>query len=544
MTHEKSVIHRRFVLLACATSLGLTPAAFAQLTEPAEGADTPVIQAPVQPPAQPAEAPAAETDTVDPGLRAKLKQTIDAYAQLKSLSFKSKASYTGFLDGKSPATDAVVRMTRPADNPAAWLIHAKGTGKKKPTDPGVEFDVLWGPQSISWIDTPAKKLFERPAGQGRGATVQMAAGSVPTQITERIPFSRENVAESMTLDSSEPIGGVPCELLTVRPKGKHGSIKLWIGADDHLLRKVERVSESASYGSSSIIEISDLKVDETITPDSLTQILPEGFERDSVVIPVPRTAGGETASTVERPAGGPALPITPPGSSIVRSGGEVTLSPSGPTDSTGVQPIVGSEPAASATPEGPASTAATRQASEAQLQPVAPFAVVAADGTKVTPETLRGQTSVLFFYGSWSLASRAAVPELFKAREAAKAAGAADVKVFAFAVRDRSKEAAADFLGPASAHPATLIPRGDDAARVLGVRVFPTFVLVNAEGRVRARVEGFRKGSTPSELDRAIRELCGLPVAEPTPESAPAGASEPKSGPTSDASGGEAEGER
>ena len=23
-------------------------------------------------------------------------------------------------------------------------------------DPGVEFDVLWGPQSISWIDTPAK----------------------------------------------------------------------------------------------------------------------------------------------------------------------------------------------------------------------------------------------------------------------------------------------------------------------------------------------------------------------------------------------------
>ncbi len=505
--------------LAIISALGLASISRGQLADPpSEGEPTPVLQP--EPAPQPPPQPAAEADPVDAGLRAKLKLTIDSYAQAKSLSFRSKVTYSGLLEGKSPATESTVRMTRPLENPAAWLIRATGSGKRKPTDTAIEFDMLWGPQSIY---PPAKKLFERPAGQGRGLAVQMAAGSVPTQITERIPFSKENVAESMTLDSAEPVGGVPCELLTIRPKGKHSSIKLWIGVDDHLLRKVERVSESSSYGSSTIIELTDLKIDEGITPESLAITLPDGFERDSAVVPTPKPT--PSTSEVQRPV------VGPDGTPHSRPGGSSIVAP-GTTPAPGVSPSTQShaDPEANPTPSNPASTIGDPQPATPGLPPLPAFSAMASDGTRLTNESIRGQPSVLFFFGSWSLASRAAAPVLSKAIEDVKSATPlANVRVFAFAVRERSKDPAADFVG--SSHPAAVVTRGDEAATALGVRVYPTFLVVNADGKIQARLEGFRRDATPDQLTKAFKALFGLeippdkapdtPTAQPTPTPAP-----------------------
>jgi len=522
-------------VLAGVAGLTVSSAARAQLADPADTSEpVPAIQ-PSPAPAPdlvPDAAPQPAADLVDPALRAKLKLTIDAYAQAKSLSFRSKSSYTGFLDGKSPSTHATVRMARSNDNPSAWLIQSRGTGRRKPADLEVDFDAVWGPASIAWLDTATKKLMERPAGQGRGPTVQMAAGTVPTQITERIPFSKENVAESLTLDSADPVGGVACELLTVRPKGKHGSIKLWIGTDDHLIRKVERVSESASYGSSSIIEITDLKLDEGVTLESLKIELPEGYERDTVVIPTPTSEGNESEVAPTRP-GAPGAPVASPesnptpgsipgSSSELNSGSAVPLSILAPN---GDQPT---RPAQPALPLMPA------------------FSATAPDGTKVTLETIRGQPSVLFFFGTWSIASRSAEPELFKALDEVKSASRADggtipeIKIYAFAVRERTKDAGLDFMA-STAHAATVIARGDELARTLAVRVFPTFVIVDAQGMIQSKIEGFRRETTPAELVNALKVLAGLKPSEATPSAETDGTTAAKLAPGSASEATEAE---
>lgn len=536
MQHPSSNSFRSAFGFACAAALSVASIGWVRQVDPSENANpAPSLQPVVEPAANPTEEPAG-ADSADAGLRAKLRLTIDAYAQAKSISFNSKASYSGSLDGILPATEAAVRMTRTADNPGAWLIHAKGTGRKKPADPGMDFEMLWGPLSISWIEPNSKKLMERPPGQGRGALVQMAVGAVPAQITERIPFSRETAAESIVLDSAGPVGGVPCELLTIRPKARHGTIKLWIGTDDHLVRRIERTSESSTHGSSTVIEITDLKLDEGIEPGSLAIPLPEGYTLDSAVVPVPKPV------TATRVAAG--------------ADGSVSAGPvaAGPTASApeGASPPPTTEPSPRAgRVNNPNPAPATPLQPDRPASP--PFAAVAADGARVTHESLRGQANVLFFFGSWSLASRAAEPELFKACDEVKAgeppAGAGGVKVIAFAVRERTKEAATEFIAPASRE-ATVVARGEDAARAFGVRVFPTFVFVDAQGRITARIEGYRRETTPAELTSALKALLGLDAGEASPaalrltpdENSPSPV--PAQGPSSDASSSGGDGER
>lgn len=516
MRYQTLPVLVRALIASSIAGLVTAPLVRAQPVEPSEGGDpAPEVRPALEPPAEPVVG-SSESEPVDAGLRAKLRLTIDAYSQAKSLSFRSKVSYTGFLDGKSPATEATVRMTRPADQPSAWVIRANGTGKRKSDDSPVDFDAVWGPTSISWLDAPAKKLFDRPAGQGRGAFVQMAAGSVPTQITERTPFSRESVAEKMTLDAADPIGGVPCELLTIRAKAKHGTIKLWIGSDDHLVRRVERVSESAAYGSSTIIEITDLKLDEGITPESLAIQLPDGYVHDrtlpakpavsETVLPIPATIDSDSA---------PPRGISPGTSTRVRPNPRTAATPGEP---------------GTAGPEDPPATTSTPLATSGRedegalgvgLSALPPFSALAADGTTVDAQSLRGRASLLFFFGSWSLASRAAEPGIFKTLDEVTAAGpggtgAEAVKIYAFAVRERSKDGAKEF-GTLASRGATLVPSGDEAARAFGVRIYPTLILVDPQGRVATRVEGYRRDTTPGETMRALRSLLGLAPLDPPP---------------------------
>lgn len=442
--------------------------------------------------AEPGEQP-ADAPGVDTAAKEALQNASKAISEAKSLSFSSKTTYTGFLNGISYATDATIRMVRPSEGAKQWRLRATGAGSKKADQPKQSFDVLWDSGAVSWIDEGAKKLMERPKGQARGVPVQMAASSFITQFEETTPFAKELAAETISLEGTEDLGGVACDIVAVRTKGRKGVTRFWIGASDHIPRKMERSSESTTYASSTLVELSDVKLNEPLLPDAVLMSLPEGFTRDSTV--AVKTAPAPPAAA---------------------SDGSVTT-PADSQDTTAKPETTETEPAPAAA--GP-------------QRPAAPeFELAAGDGSKVTLAGLRGKPVLLFFWGTWSLPSQGADPAVQAMHEKFSPAG---LKVLALPVREKSPDAPQKFLSE-SGRTYTLLGAADAVAKLYGITIYPTFVVIDAEGNISARIEGWRKDETGPRLADEIGKL--LPEVEPkavppTPSEAPSGAPPASDGPS------------
>jgi thiol-disulfide isomerase/thioredoxin len=107
---------------------------------------------------------------------------------------------------------------------------------------------------------------------------------------------------------------------------------------------------------------------------------------------------------------------------------------------------------------------------------------------------------VIVFWGTWSLPARDAIEPLSMFAASLKEPG---VPVIACAVRERTKDAAADFLknfrprhrtGEEKVDTSSLKVAGsaDALARELAIARYPTFLAVDAEGKIVKRLEGLR----------------------------------------------------
>lgn len=450
----RALVVAALTVLAAAPSLGQeqappaeTPPAQPPQDRPTDPTPNPEANPEATPEAKPEAKPAAPS--VDPALREMFRQAAQRLQDAKSISFHGKTSHTGSIVGKTGAADANVRMVRVEVPSPHWRFRSTGTGGRTP-DEAVPFDVTWDRQRVSWLDTPAKKLIERPFTGPKAQIVQSALVSVPTQMQESTPFSREITAEGMTLEGNEAAGGVTCDIVAVRYKAKGGVIKFWLAETDRLPRKIERVSESTTYPNSTTYELTDLKLDEPLTEEQMTIALPEGFERDSTA---------------------PAAPIGTPAT---------------------VTPGLGTPPAPAAPPT--------------EHFPAAPeFELTAPDGTTVNPASLKGSVVVLYFWGTWSLPSRAADPEVQALHEKYKDRG---VKVLGMSVREKTREAPAEFLASLK-RAYTNLPDADAVARRYAIIRYPTFVVIDGQWRRRATIEGFKADTTPDELKAAVENLLG-----------------------------------
>jgi peroxiredoxin len=165
-------------------------------------------------------------------------------------------------------------------------------------------------------------------------------------------------------------------------------------------------------------------------------------------------------------------------------------------------------------------------------RPIAPdFELTALDGSKVSLAALRGKPVLLFFWGSWSLAGRSADPMVQAMHEKFSAHG---LKVLALTVRERSKEAAPEFLSKGGST-YTLLPEADSVAKLYGIVTYPTFVVVDPQGNIDSKIEGWKKDETglklADELGKFFPDVETKPATEPapagedlgTPKSAPEG---------------------
>lgn len=408
----------------------------------------------IKPEIKPESKPGASS--VDPALRAMFEQASQRIRDARTISFHCKATPTGSLAGKMAAAEANVRMHRPDASALHWQFRATGSGGRDPDQPPIPFDVTWDRQNLAWLDTPARKLFERPYNGPKVPLVQAAVAAVPTLLREPAPFTREMAAEALTLEGTETIGGVKCDVVAVRYRPKTGLTRYWLAESDRLPRKIELIGESTAYPNSTIYELTDLKIDEPFTAEQITLPLPDGFERDST-IPTPTPA---------------VQPVTPAGT---------TTNP----------------------PGEPGATQAQASPHKETFPPAPAFELTGPDGAKVSLASMKGSVVVLYFWGTWSLPSRKADPQVQALHEAFKDRG---VKVLGLSVREKTREAPAEFLR-SQARTYLNLPEADAVARRYTVVRFPTFVLIDADGGLRRTFDDFKVDSTTDEVRSAVESL-------------------------------------
>lgn len=463
---------RRFLLVLFAIASLASPIARAQEQPDDQGGQPTSAPRSPAPDAQPADpAPPA---TVDPAAKDILQAMSDAIAKAASIRANIKTTVTGSLANVTPSTEAVVRMRKP-EAASGWLIRVTGTGTRagQPTN----FDVAWGGGSITWLDHKEKKLVGRPQNEARGGSYAMASQAMPTQIIESPPFNKELAGEEISLAGTEDADGQTCDVLHVRYPKRKTLLKLWIAQSDHMLRKLERSTETTKITSTTVQELTDVALNKEIPDAELTIAAPDGYTSD--------------ITTPQRFEQGRPIKTRPPSSEASEHSADATL----------VTPPGATQPGAPPTTQ-PAPSAANLPS----------FQLTLSDGTTLSDDSLRGKPAILVFWGTWSLPSRDALEPLCRFAASLREHG---VPVIACAVRERSQDAAAEFLKGYQPRNRTgddrldtgvlkIAGSADALARELTINRYPTMLAIDAQGRIVKRLEGFNPTKTIEELRSSV----------------------------------------
>lgn len=523
---------RTLMLLAgLAMGGGWAGTALGQIAEPAQPEKEPAPQpepapALATPPAEPvkpeAGKPAPEApSTQDPAAKEKFDQFVKAMKDLKSATFTAEFSVDGRGKEMFGTIDAKVVALQ---GEKGWGYRTTGKGKRTAKSPEAEFDIAYAEGNASWLDKDAKKLMCRPAATARGKALETASNlRTLGNLFQAVPFAREKAAKELTLRDGEKVGSVECDVLVSTNGGTAGDMVFYLGKEDHLPRKIVSERSSSAGTTMSILEFKDFKANDKVEASALEIALPEGYTKEELHSAAKPVKGSD--------------PKTPPPAATAKP---ETLKPETLTPAPALEagkPVV-EEHGAAPGPTEPMSEGATEEEGKAPAPaapaPVAPapvndttmpaFELKTSDGKAVSNETLRGQPAVILFFGTWSLSSKKAYPELKATAERYKD----KVRVYAAAVRQRDSKEAAKALSEAGVE-SPLLLEADKLAEQLRIGVFPAVYVIGADGEIL-------KHPTAAKIDEAFRDartaldaaLGMTPAPQPTgpvdPEAKPADA--------------------
>ena len=331
-----------------------------------------------------------------------------------------------------------------------------GTFRRSSKADPTPVDVLMTPEAVRTIDDTARTLIVRdPAKPVREVAILEQLEVGPWLADE--PFGRELGSSTLTLEPDAQAGGVPCRVVLAtfpkpadgadRPAGEYDTVRWFIGADDHLPRRVERVTTTLLGNVGNATTFTKIDTASAIADARFEMDTPEGYTVDSNV------EGIESTAPPHPTTGRPGRPTTP------------------------------------ATPA--ASTSAPPRRTPAPL-----FDLTTRSGEQLTLDTqmTAERATVLYFFGTWSVACEpyhtrlAALASQFEGRP---------VDFVAVAVRERSPASAARVFAD-NANVKVVTDAGDtpDAFRVL---VYPTFVVIDPRGG-RVADERPARGETPDDV--------------------------------------------
>lgn len=409
--------------------------------------------------------------------RAIIERAAEAAKKMQSFEARATIEGVGGYASFMPQGEATVRMVR-AREEGNRLFDERVDGKIKPrgdADEATEITVRRTGDITIYVDHAGKVVQERA-----GANTMTPDGSLDdyvrlTELAKDEPFKRELAAESWEVEEAQEIGGVPVDVVYVtyatdtsrraRPTAmqSYTHARWYIAKGDSLPRRVDRIAAAGGLSFTLRATYTDVKTDTGLTVDALKIETPKGYTRQDI-----------TVREVQRP-GGPDRVVEPR---------EVTSRPT--------------TPAKPAQPQYPAAP---------------DFTLATASGELVTKESLNGEVSVFYFWGTWCVPCRVFSPLV---SELAEKFEGEPVGVYGLAVRERSAEAPKAYMAENNYKHTLLLgePEGraigaDEAARAFKVRVYPSIALVGKEGELvdfwRPQ-SGVEPAALVGQVEQAIRD--------------------------------------
>ena len=129
------------------------------------------------------------------------------------------------------------------------------------------------------------------------------------------------------------------------------------------------------------------------------------------------------------------------------------------------------------------------------------FSFTSKDGEFVTLEDLKGKTVLLDFWGTWCKPCLMATPDLLKLNRKYAEQGVVFIGV---AVNDQ-QDAWAAYIEKNNMNWPQFLDKTRKVAMPFGVSAYPTYIVIDGEGIVRARKSGWNPMETPGWLDGEIK---------------------------------------
>lgn len=514
------------MLAGLAVGGGWTGTALGQLAEPAQPEKAPAPQpepapALATPSAEPVKEtpakaevgkPAAEApSTQDPAAREKFEQFERAMKELKSVTFTAEFSVDGRGKEMFGTIDAKVLALQ---GEKGWSYRTTGKGKRTAKSPEAEFDISYAEGNASWLDKDAKKLMCRPTATARGKVLETASNlRTLGNMFQSVPFSKEKSAKELTLRDAEKVGSVDCDVLVSTNGGTAGDMVFYLGKEDHLPRKIVSERSSSAGTTMSILEFKDFKANDKVEASALEITAPEGYTKEELHSAAKPVKGSEPKAPPAATAKPEKLAPAPEGGKPALEEHGAAPGPAEPmadggTESEGMTPAAPPSPAPSPTPS-PTPAPAPSPVNDTTMPA---FELKTADGKAVTNETLRGQPAVILFFGTWSLSSKKAYPELKATAERYKD----KARVYAAAVRQRDAKEAQKALAEAGVD-SPLLLEADKLAEHLRIGVFPAVYVIGADGEILKHPSAAKVDDAFREARAALDAALGMtPTPQPT----------------------------
>jgi thiol-disulfide isomerase/thioredoxin/outer membrane lipoprotein-sorting protein len=387
---------------------------------------------------------------VDPAAKAVLEGSAAAIKGAEHLRYEVLNKGEGAFGALTPINTASVFVERAAGAAGTkWRIEGKQESAMQKE--ATQFLAVSDGARVTQVDQRTKTVTERLAAQAGGEVLTIARSAWLGDLASETPYAKALSASSVKLLESAEVGGVKVDVVEVIEADKNKS-RWMIGKDDKLPRKYIEFYQGFTDADATVWIVTNVKTGEAAPAGTFAISVPEGFTLSKAEDAIPKAVPEAPAT----PAAPGAAPGTAPGAT------------------PGVTP-------APATPAAPRERAVGFNVGD-----IAPeFELSKADGDKLKLSSLRGKTVVVDFWGTWCLPCKKAAPELQKIHEARKGQ---PFDLLAVAVRERSDEAPISYMKE-KGYTYTLLLRGDDVAKQYGIKAYPTYVVVNAQGVITARIE-------------------------------------------------------
>lgn len=401
-----------------------------------------------------------------------LLEAVDAARELHALSADAELSGAGkgMFQAYIPTGKGTIRLVRQAEpvDGRSWFTRFDGTYIHKKGDPEQQVTALRTPELLVWVDHEKKSVEERSYTDRRARSGSIIDLFGLPELTEPEPFSRElrEATSWKKLDQAQA-DGVTCDVIEIRydmsksSKKKAGGTlirtpasKWYFGVEDHLPRRVERITDEGMLAFTIVLDLKNVKVNPEITPESLAIETPEGYSRtqharqisaDEVNVPLKEEIDARRAAEAPQP-----FP---------------------------------------------------------KNLPAHGFELVDGDGNPVSLESLKGNVAVLYFWGTWCVPCKTFSPLISDLVERYEGE---PVRVFGLPVRERDEQAVREVMSHYK-HTLLLNPSGktvgcDATARAYKVRRYPTIYVIGFDSEVLA-VKWPTKDKAPKEI---VDEVAGV----------------------------------